>query len=283
MTTSLEGKTCIVTGGNAGIGKATAAGLAQLGARTIIVSRSRDRGEAALADLKRAGPSGPLELVVGDLGSVASIRALGDELLSRCPEVHVLVNNAGLWNTERQVTPDGYEMTFAVNHLGPFLLTSVLLDRLKASAPARIVNVSSQLHHRGHIDFDDLQYERGYKKVRAYCDSKLANVLFTRELARRLEGTEVTTNALHPGVVNTNLGAQNPGLVAWLFKLYRPFTLSPRDGAKTSLHVATAPELANVNGRYFDDCKEAPMSGEARDDEVGRRLWTVSEELSGLA
>lgn len=291
---SVKDRTCVVTGGNSGIGLHTALGLARLGARVALVSRSRERGEAALetigaalaADRARAdrdAQGGRVDLVVGDLGSLGSTRALADELLGRYPAIHVLVNNAGLWMSERRVTSDGLETTFAVNHLAPFLLTNLLLERLRQSAPARIVNVSSEGHRRGRLDWDDLQAERGFGPVKAYCDSKLANVLFTRELARRLEGSGVTTNALHPGVVNTNIAQHAPRPLRWLAERLGPLVLAtPEQGARTSLHLATSPALDGVSGRYFKSCREARPARAAQDDADARRLWEVSEELAGL-
>lgn len=279
---TVEGKVCVVTGGNSGIGLHTAIGLARQGARVAIVSRSREKGEAAQAAARAAGVE--LELVVGDLGSLQSTRALADELLARYERLHVLVNNAGLWMTERQLTPDGLETTFAVNHLAPFLLTHLLLPRLQESAPARIVNVASAAHQRGRLRWDDLQAERGFGKVQAYCDSKLCNVLFTRELARRLEGTGVTANSLHPGVVNTNLSSNSTGVIRWGWDLLAPlFFTSPEKGARTSLHVACAPELEGVSGRYFASSREVTPARAAQDDAAARRLWEVSEELAGLS
>ena len=286
---SVKDKVCVVTGGNSGIGLWTAIGLASQGAHTVIVSRSRERGEAALAEARavlreRGHAEARLDLVLGDLGSLEQIRALAEELLGRYPAIHVLVNNAGLWMTERKLTPDGLETTFAVNHLGPFLLTHLLLPRLIASAPARIVNVASEGHRQGKLDFEDLQAERRFGKVRAYCVSKLCNLLFTRELARRLEGTGVTANALHPGVVNTNLGSNSSGPIRWVFDWVGPlFFIGPEKGARTSLHVATSPALDGVSGRYFSNSREAKPSRRAQDDEAARRLWEVSEQLAGIA
>ena len=284
MSWTVKDKQCIVTGGNSGIGLWTAIGLIRQGAKVAIVSRSRERGEADIATI-REETSSDAELVVGDIGSIAATRALATELLVRFPSIHVLINNAGLWMTERTLNPDGLETTFAVNHLGPFLLTNLLLERVVASAPARIVNVSSMAHAQGSLDFDDLQAERGYGKIKAYCDSKLCNVLFTRELAKRLEGTRVTANSLHPGVVNTNLSANAPKAIRWLAQsVVGPiFFATPEKGARTSVHVATAPELASVSGRYFKDSRQKTPSKAAQSDEDARRLWAVSEELVGLS
>lgn len=284
MSWTVADKVCVVTGGNSGIGLHTVIGLAKAGARVALVSRNRERGEAALQEALAAAPGARVDLVLGDLGSLASTRALAAELLARYPAIHVLVNNAGLWMTERTLTADGLETTFAVNHLAPFLLTNLLLERLIASGPARIVNVSSEGHRQGRLDFDDLQAARRFGKVKAYCDSKLANVLFTRELARRLEGTNVTANALHPGVVATNLGNNSSGVIRWVFDKVGPlFFKTPAQGARTSLHVATSPALDGVSGRYFKDSRESKPARAARDDAAARRLWQVSEELARLA
>lgn len=281
---TVKDKVCVVTGGNSGIGLHAAIGLARQGARVAIVSRDRAKGEAALAELKEKAQVDQADLIVGDLGSLAQVRALAQEVLGRYPRLHVLVNNAGLWMTERKLTPDGLETTFAVNHLGPFLLTNLLLERLVESAPARIVNVSSAGHAQGRIAWDDLQSERRFGKVQAYCDSKLMNVLFTRELARRLEGTGVTANALHPGVVNTNLSSNSTGLMRFFWDLLAPiFFISPEKGARTTLHVATSPALEGVSGKYFSASREKTPARAARSDEDARRLWEVSERLAGLA
>ena len=278
---SVEGRVCVVTGGNSGIGLTTAVGLAKQGAHVAIVSRDEERGRAAQAEVREAAEVERVDLVVGDQGSVASTRALAAALLERYPRLHVLVNNAGLWMTERRLNPDGLETTFAVNHLGPFVLTTLLLDRLIESAPARIVNVSSRGHRQAKLDFDDLQAERGYGKIRAYTNSKLCNVLFTRELARRLDGTGVTANALHPGVVRTNLGSNSSGVIRWVFDAVGPLLfISPEKGARTSIHVATSPELEGVTGRYFRACKEVAPSKAAQNDDDARRLWEISEALA---
>lgn len=277
---SVENKVCVVTGGNSGIGRSTAIGLARQGARTVIVSRSRDKGEAAVAYIVEASGSQHVELVVGDIGTFATTRALADTLLARYPEIHVLINNAGLWMTERVVNEDGLENTFAVNHMGAFLLTRLLLDRLKASAPARIVNVSSRGHRLGKVDFDDLQAERGFGKIQAYCNSKLCNVLFTHALAKRLEGTGVTANTVHPGTVKSNLGSNSSGVIRWVFDKVGPvFFLSEAKGARTSIHVATEPSLSDVNGAYFRSSKQVKPSKAGQDDAAAERLWTVSEAL----
>src|SRR5215210_2011425 len=247
----MAGRTVLVTGGSGGIGRATALGLAALGAHLAITGRDRGRTEAAAREVRAAG-GGRVDAFVADLSSQAAVRRLADEVLQRLPRLDVLVNNVGgYWDT-RHVTADGLERTFALNHLAPFLLTSLLLDRLRQGAPARVVTVSSNAQALGEIDFDDLQGERSYSGARAYNQSKLANVMFTYELARRLQGGSVTANALHPGVVRTGFGAEDPaGTQRLLVPLLRPFMKSAARGAATSIHVTSAPDLAEVSGRYF--------------------------------
>jgi retinol dehydrogenase 12 len=276
----MNGKVCIVTGANSGIGLVTARELARMGAHVVMVCRNRAKGEAALADIKKAVGSARVDLMLCDLSSQADIRRFADEFKAAYDRLDVLVNNAGIYLRDRTLTVDGLETTFAVNHLGYFLLTHLLLDRLKQSAPSRVVNVSSDAHPYGHINFDDLQGEHGYKGVRAYCHSKLANILFTRELARRLAGTNVTANSLHPGAVSTGIFRPLPRPLVALIKL---ITMSPDKGARTSIYLASSPDVETVTGKYFVRCAEAPISTEARNDEIARRLWDESLQLTGLA
>jgi NAD(P)-dependent dehydrogenase (short-subunit alcohol dehydrogenase family) len=282
MSDSMDGKVVLVTGGNTGIGKETAAALASLGATVAFTSRDPARGQAAAADLRqRTGVE--VACLPLDLASFASIRAFASDFLARYDRLDVLVNNAGLINGRRTETQEGFETTFGVNHLGHFLLTKLLLDRIKASAPARIVNVSSDAHRsvRQGLDFDDLQSAHGYSFIQVYGRSKLANIYFTRELARRLDGTGVTANAVHPGGVATGFGQDGdlPGLLGFGYGLIRPFLRTPARGAETSVYLASAPELANVTAKYFADCRESQPTSVALDDEAARRLWDVSEEL----
>jgi NAD(P)-dependent dehydrogenase (short-subunit alcohol dehydrogenase family) len=279
----MTGKTVVVTGGNSGIGRETAVGLAGAGARVLVTARDRARGEAAVEDIARRARSGQVELVVFDLASLASVRAGAAEILERCERLDVLVNNAGIVLSERQLTPDGLEATFAVNHLGPFLLTELLLDRLKASAPSRIVNVASTAHKgapRG-LDFDDLQSERRYRAMPAYSRSKLANIYFTTELAKRLAGTGVTANCLHPGTVATGYGRDGDtrGVFAFGLRVIKPFILTPEQGARTSVYLASSPEVAEVSGRYFVRCRPRTPSKAAQDGEAAAQLWEASEKL----
>jgi NAD(P)-dependent dehydrogenase (short-subunit alcohol dehydrogenase family) len=276
------GKTMLVTGASGGIGKATALGLARMGAIVAITGRSSDRTEQAAREI-RAASSGQVEVFVGDLSSQSELRRLTDQVLQRLPRIDVLVNNVGgYWNT-RHLTVDGLERTFALNHLAPFLLTNLLLDRLTASGAARVITVASNAQAMGRIDFDDLQGARSYSGARAYNQSKLANVLFTYELARRLRGSTVTANALHPGVVSTTFGAEDPGRIQRLIVPFvRPLMKSAAEGAATSMHLASAPDLEQVTGRYFANRKPKTSSDASYDQVAAARLWQASAELVGL-
>jgi retinol dehydrogenase 14 len=275
----MTGRTVIVTGSTGGIGKATALRLAQLGATVAVVGRERTRTEAAAHEIREA-TGGRVHSFTADLSSQAQVRGLATELLDSLPTIDVLVNNAGgYWNT-RHVTDDGLERTFAVNHLAPFLLTALLLDRLRASADGRVVTVASNAQAMGRIDFDDLQGERTYSGARAYNQSKLANVLFTYELARRLKGSSVTANALHPGVVRTSFGAEDPGRAQRLFvPLARPFMRTPTQGARTSVLLASSPALRGAAGQFFQGGKPRPSSRRSYDRAVADRLWATSAAL----
>jgi NAD(P)-dependent dehydrogenase (short-subunit alcohol dehydrogenase family) len=283
----MQGKTVVITGGNSGIGLETAEALAGIGARVIVTARNADKGRAAVAGIvQRLGGHAQVQLVVFDLADLSSVRRGADEILEQAPRVDVLVNNAGLVLSERHETVDGFEATFATNHLGPFLLTNLLLDRLRASAPSRIVNVASTAHNsaRKGIPFDDLQSTKRYRGMRVYAESKLANILFTLELARRLAGTGVTANSLHPGTVRTGYGADGDarGLLAFGIKISQPFFLSPAQGARTSIYLASSPAVEGVTGEYFVKCKPAKPRPWALDAEAAEQLWQVSEELVGL-
>lgn len=274
----MNGKVCVVTGGNTGIGKETARGLAAHGARVVLACRDIGKGEAARDDIVRSTGRQDVQVMALDLASKASIRAFGEKLCATHDRLDVLVNNAGVWQGSRNTTRDGLEATFGVNHVGTWLLTQQLVPLLKRSAPSRIVVVSSKLHHRGRMVWEDLQFERRkYSATAAYCQSKLANVLFTKALARRLDGTGVAVNALHPGVVATELTRDYPKL---LMKLAKPFMLTPEQGAACSLHVATAPELAGVTGEYFDKSRIEPASRAALDEAAQERLWALTEALT---
>lgn len=279
----MDGKTVVVTGGNSGIGFETALGLAAAGARTLITARDRAKGERAVEEIQQRSGSDQVELVVFDLASLASVRAGAEEILRRCPVLHVLVNNAGLVLSQRSETVDGYETTFAVNHLGPFLLTTLVCKRLEECAPARIVNVASTAHTqaRNGMPFDDLQSRTNYAGMRVYGESKLANILFTVELAKRLAGTGVTVNCLHPGTVATGYGrdGDTTGLLAFGLKIAKPFLLTPAKGARTSIYLASSPEVEGVTGKYFIKCRPRQPTRAAQDAAAAARLWEVSEAL----
>jgi NAD(P)-dependent dehydrogenase (short-subunit alcohol dehydrogenase family) len=272
-------KICLVTGANSGIGKVTAKALAERGATVIMVSRSREKGEAARDEIVRKTGNKNVDLMTADFSDLSQVRRLAAGVKAKYPRLHILVNNAGTFIDKWTLTVDGYEATFAVNHLGYFLLTEELLDLLKSSAPARIVNVASDAHNRGHIHFDDLNLEKGYGAWKAYCQSKLANVLFTYELARRLEGTGVTANCVHPGVVGTNLFNSVGGWAGKIVRLFTPFMRTPEKGADTMIWLASSPEVEGVTGKYFSDRKDQATNPESYDTAVAARLWEVSERM----
>jgi NAD(P)-dependent dehydrogenase (short-subunit alcohol dehydrogenase family) len=277
----MRGRVCLVTGATSGIGKATAHALAALGATVVLVGRDPQKGEATVQKIREDTRNEEVELLSADLSSQTSIRRLSDHVLAEHDRLHVLVNCAGAFFRDRRVTIDGLEMTFALNHLAYFMLTTLLLDLLQESAPARVVNVTSGAHSRGRMDFEDLQGERGYRGQAAYNQSKLANVLFTYELARRLDGTGVTVNCVHPGVVNTNFGRQNQPL-AWrlVISMVAPFMRSLKKGAETVVYLSSDPEVESVTGKYFHDLKAKRSSKLSYDPAVAARLWQVSEELT---
>ena len=273
--TDMRGRVCVVTGANSGIGKATAQGLAAAGAIVLMVCRDRARGTAAQQEIVASTGNHTVELWLADLASLADVRRLAADLLAAHPIIHVLVNNAGVMLETRQLSADGFELQLAVNHLAPFLLTRLLEPALAAGALARVVNVSSRVHGMGKIDFDDLQSARKYKMFASYGQSKLACVMATFDLAERWQPQGITVNCLHPGVIDTNLGGM-PGFVKKLLP-------KADKGARTSLHLAMAPELADATGHYFSGCKEAKASPRANDRDVRHRLWAETERLTGLA
>jgi NAD(P)-dependent dehydrogenase (short-subunit alcohol dehydrogenase family) len=277
----MAGRTVLVTGASGGIGRATALGLATMGARLAITGRDRERTEGAAREIRATG-RGRVDVLVADLSSQTEVRRLAAEVLEAHPRIDVLVNNVGGYWNSRHVTADGLEHTFALNHLAPFLLTNLLLDRLKRSATARVITVSSNAQAMGRIDFDDLQGERSYSGARAYNQSKLANVMFTYELAKTLQASGVTANALHPGVVNTSFGAEDPrGIQRLLLPVVRPFMKSPAQSAATSIHVASAPDLEQVTGSFFANSRPKRSSKRSYDQVAAARLWQVSAELVG--
>ncbi|GAC1550211.1 MAG: SDR family oxidoreductase [Herpetosiphon sp.] len=277
-TVNMHGKVCLVTGATSGIGEVTARELARMGATVIIVGRNQARTEAMVASISQSTGNNNVEYLLADLSVQRQVHQLAEQFKDRYSRLDVLVNNAGGIIPRRTLTEDGLELTFAVNHLAYFLLTELLLDVLKASAPARIVNVSSDAHRTGHIAFDDLQAAQNYGSFRAYSQSKLANVLFTYELARRLEGTGVTANCLHPGVVRTKFG-QAGGWFGTALKVVGPFLRTPEKGAQTSIYLATSPAVEGVTGKYFSDSRPKQTNAESVDEQVAKRLWDVSNDL----
>jgi len=280
MVANMEDRVLLVTGANSGIGKATALGLARLGGTVVMACRSATRGEAARQDIVRDSGNSKIYLEIVDLASEDSTRSFAEEFKRKYPRLDVLINNAGVYTPHREVTPDGLERTFEVNYLSGFLLTHLLLDLLKKSAPSRIVNVSSSAHSGGTIHFDDLQGERRYGGFGAYGQSKLAQILFTKELARRLQGTGVTVNACHPGVIRTNLGMGGTSVVV---QFVRMFLKSPEKGAETPIYLSISPDVAGVTGKYFANKHIREPSRAAQDPGAARRLFDVSAELAHLS
>jgi NAD(P)-dependent dehydrogenase (short-subunit alcohol dehydrogenase family) len=280
----MRGKVAVITGGNAGIGKEAAVGLASLGARVVITSRNQERGRAARDEIVERSGNADVDVMPLDLASFRSIRSFADDFLAANERLDVLVNNAGLILRRRTETEDGFEATFGINHVGHFLLTELLLDRLKASAPSRVVVVASTAHKgaRRGLDFDDLEAEHHrYRWMNTYSKSKLANIYFARELARRLDGTGVTANALHPGYVRSEFGQGGDmgRLYGFGIKLGAPFAINSERGARTTTYLASSPEVEGVTGEYFFKCKPARLSKAAQDDDAARRLWDVTERM----
>lgn len=278
----MEGKICMVTGATAGIGKATAHGLAEMGAKVIVVGRNPEKCARVVEEIRKATRNQNVDCLLADLTDLSQIHRLALHFQESYPRLHVLINNAGAIFLTRRETVDGIEMTFALNHLSYFLLTLLLLDELKASAPSRVVNVSSNGHFGKRLNFDDLQSERGYKFMQVYGRSKLANLYFTFELARRLDGTGVTVNALHPGFVATDMGKNNGLLARLIVPLIHFRSLTPEQGAQTSLYLASSPDVKGISGEYFVKCKIGHVDPIARDPEAARRLWRTSAELTGM-
>jgi NAD(P)-dependent dehydrogenase (short-subunit alcohol dehydrogenase family) len=276
----MQGKTVLITGANQGIGKASALELARRGAKVVLVSRNEAKGKAALEEVRAAAKGEPPLLLVADLASLADVRRLAADFRKEHDKLDVLLNNAGLIVPTRQTTADGFEETFAVNHLAPFVLTGELLDLLKKTHGSRIVNVSSEAHRRGTIYWDDIELREGYGSFKAYSQSKLANVLFTYELSRRLVGTGVTANCLHPGVVGSGFGQTYKGAFSILVRLGKPFLLSNEAGARTSIYLASSPDVAGVTGKYFDKCKPSRSNAVSYDEASWARLWEVSEAMA---
>lgn len=279
----MSGKVCLITGATSGIGLVAARELAGQGAQVILVGRNPDRCESAVEEIRSQTGNQKVESLLADLSSQEQVRDVARQFRERHQRLDVLVSNAGALWMRRQETVDGLEMTFALNHLAYFLLTNLLLDRLTASAPARIINVSSGAHRRAVLDFDDLIGQRRYSGWKAYCRSKLANLLFTYELARRLEGTGVTANALHPGFVATNFAAHTGWKGSLIYLMARLFAISPEKGARTIVYLASSPEVTSVNGRYFVREQAVPSSPASYDEAAARRLWEVSAVMTGMS
>jgi len=273
----------VVTGATSGIGLEAARGLASMGAHVVMAGRNPDKAHAA-ADEVRATATGPVDVVLADFAALASVRRLAEEVSERYPRIDVVLSNAGVYRLRRQVTGDGYEEMFAVNHLAAFLFVNLLLDRLRDSAPSRVVMVASEAHYGATLDFDDLQSERGFRSMRVYGKSKLGNVMTAYALARRLEGSGVTANSLHPGFVATNLGSGNRIPVKPFMALFRLTgrAISVRDGADTPIYLASSPEVEGITGSYFDNRREKMSSPQSYDTDAQERLYAVSEALTGL-
>ncbi len=283
MMVTMQGKICLITGGTNGIGKSAAQELARMGATVVIVGRNAQKTSQVVKEIRAASGNNTVDSLLADLSSQQEVRRLANEFKSKYSHLHVLLNNAGAVFLQRQLSVDGIEMTFALNHLAGFLLTNLLVDTIEASAPARIINVSSGAHTSGKIEFDNLQGERSYGP-RAYGNSKLANILFTVELARRLEGTGVTVNALHPGFVATGFAKNNGKVIAALISIFSPLVArSPEKGAETSVYLASSPDVEGITGKYFYDSHVVSPAPQATDMVVARKLWDVSAEMVHLA
>jgi NAD(P)-dependent dehydrogenase (short-subunit alcohol dehydrogenase family) len=283
----LEHKTCLITGSTSGIGKEIAIGLAKMKANVVLVGRNKEKCQATLEEIWRNASidtnKNRVSYLLADLSSQASIHQLAKEFLDSYESLDILVNNAGVFLSRRFTTVDGIEYTFAVNHLAPFLLTNLLFERIKASSPSRIITTSSVAHRGARINFDNLQFERGrYNGIEAYRQSKLANILFTKELARRSRGSGVTSNCFHPGGVRTNLVQSGPWYYRLIWAIIDPFLVSPRKGADTAIYLASSSKVDSISGKYFVNRKPVGPSGTADDHDATARLWKISEELTGI-
>jgi len=279
----MKDKTVLITGASDGIGKETARAIAGLGANTIMVGRNSEKTGTAKKEIEIDTGNRQIEMLIGDLSSMAEVRRLAHEFLSRHSRLDVLVNNAGAVFMERQVSADGYEMTLALNHLGPFLLTHLLIGALKASPSARIINITSEAHRGTHLDFDNLQNEHGYNSWKAYGRSKLANVYFTYALAAYLDGLNITTNCLHPGFVASNFGRSNGGIYQPVFWLAQRIAISPKVSAGAVVNLAASPEMNGVTAKYFNRTREAHSSEISYDMNISKTLWDASQDLTGLS
>lgn len=277
---AMRDKICLITGANSGIGKVTAQELAKRGAHVIMLCRNEEKAERAKEDILKVCGHDRVDIVLADLASIEQIKKAAAQINVNYPKIDILNNNAGLFlGSKRQTTEDGFEMTFGVNHLAPFLLTYLLMDKIMASEQGNIINVSSEIHRFARLDFDNLQYEKGYSGMKSYCLSKLCNILFTRELSKKLRGSKVVTNALHPGTVASGFGREANSLSGTVFKLFRPWMKGSEKGAETSIYLATSREGMKASGLYFKNKKPVKPSKAALSDYNARRLWECSEEL----
>jgi len=276
----MKGKVVVITGGTSGIGQVAAEKLAAMGGRIVLVARDQSPAAETLSRLRQLSPGVNHTVHLADLSKIDAVRRVGGEIASAEPRIDVLINNAGAMFYDRQVTLDGLERTFATNHMAYFLLTLALRPQLIAAAPARVINTASDAHRRAKLDFEDLQCERNYRAFTAYGRSKLSNILFTRELARKLSGTGVTANCLHPGVVNTRFADGGHGALYQVFRIVKNFALTPEKGAETIIYLASSPDVAGVTGEYFKKCARATPTSEAQNDDSARRLWSETERLT---
>lgn len=284
MDATLEGKYVLVTGATSGMGKVTALRLAEQGATVVLVGRNAEKTQATVREIQKRVPKSAVQSLVADLSSLAQVRALARAYRDAYPRLDVLIHNAGAMFARRELSADGLEMTFALNYFAPFLLTHLLLDTLKASVPARIITVASAQHAAARrVPFEDMTHQKGYKPLQVYGESKLMAIMFTYALARRLQGTGVTANVLHPGVVATHFGKDAGGMFPVMFAVLAPFVLSPEKGARTAIYLASSPEVADVSGQYFVKSKSARSSKASNDVAAQERLWTLSEQLTGIA
>jgi NAD(P)-dependent dehydrogenase (short-subunit alcohol dehydrogenase family) len=276
----MKDKTVLITGATSGIGRVTAIELTKKGANVVFIARNEEKSKKLISDTKLMMPDAKIDYIIADMVSLKQVREAADKFKSKYARLDVLINNAGGYFNPRSVTADGFETTFGVNYLSHFLLTGLLLDLLKKSAPSRIVNVSSMAYMMGHIDFNDLMSEKKYHGMKVYAQSKLANLIFSNTLAEKLQGTGVTSNALHPGVVNTNFSKDSTGQTGKFFTLFGFLFKTPEKGARTSIYLASSPEVNNITGKFFINCKSAKTRlKETRDPEVARKLWEISEKL----
>jgi len=281
----MQGKTVVISGATSGIGQVAAEKLAAIGARMVLVARDKPRGEAALARLRQAGPGAQHSIHYADLSRLSEVKRVAAEIAAAEPRIDVLINNAGALFASRQVTEDGLELTFALNHMSYFVLTHGLWERLRASAPARVINTASDAHKGEKLDFGDLQSAAGYRGLHVYGRSKLCNILYTSELARRWAGSGVTANSLHPGFVDTRFGDESGGLLSFAVRIAKTFAISPEKGAETIVYLASSSDqqVAEASGLYFYKCRPATPTREARDEDAARKLWQETERLAGIA